>query len=207
MIPPFRSRREGVAQPVPAFVEIARRGRRAEHQIEGRPGVAPPAAGPAEHRVRPAGERVEQVVRLDRMELHRCRRREQQALRAWRNLPHELQEVVGLCRREGPLGVQVPAAGPVRLVEDDALEAHVRQPDHRLRAAGNQTGGDDPDTPRAAPNRLRAGARVLHAVFIHPPPAGPDRRRQSQQRLDQSASNSCCTHATAAAESSSQISS
>ena len=48
---PFGAGWEGVAQPVPTFVEVGGQGHVAEQQVEGGPGVAPAAAGCAEHRV------------------------------------------------------------------------------------------------------------------------------------------------------------
>ena len=80
-VPPLRTRRQGVAPPFPALVERLGPGDVAEHETERRLGVAPPAARSAEHRVRTAGQRVEQVVRLNGMDLHRRRRRQEQALR------------------------------------------------------------------------------------------------------------------------------
>ena len=167
-IPPFGAWREGIAQPIPAFVEVLRRWGFAKQHVQGGFRVAAPlAAGTAQHRRRTLGQGVEQIERLNGVQLHRRRRGQQQALGARRNLAQEPQEVVGI-KRQRPAARQVPPPRPMRLVQDDALEVHAQQGRGSLRVADDQAGGDDADPPRAAPNGVLPGAGMLNAPFIHP---------------------------------------
>ena len=109
------------------------------------------------------------------MELDWRRRRKEQTLRARGDLPQKPQEVVRIRWPERRIRAQIPPAGAVRLVEDHALEPHVRQQVGGFRSTRDQAGRDDSDAPGTAANRLGSGAGMLYTALVEPLLAVPDR--------------------------------
>ena len=181
-IAPFLGWRKGIAQPVPAFVEVRWRFVLAEQHRQRLRRVAPRAARHAQHGWRAFRESVEQVVCLHRMQLHRRCGGEQQALCARRDRAQEAQQVVRFGGGVGPLA-DAATTRPVRFVQDDALETHGFEMRHDIGVTGDGAGGDDADAPRAVADGFGADAGMLDAAFVQPQPPRPNRRRQPKQRL------------------------
>ena len=109
-----------------------------------------------QHRITALCQKRKQIPRFDRMELHRSRRRQEQACRPLRDAPDERHQLVGVSPLVDDFILvvdprQVPAARPVRLIHHDARirPAFQQNFQHPRVSSGHETLRDEPDPTRA----------------------------------------------------------